>query len=319
MTEEQGNAEVVSEEQVSIPATEETPTPAEPQLSQEAQQYSYERDMFVRGAEANQMNLPGNFKDFGDYFDSLKEAQGQYTAARQELAQLKADEATRFATGEQPEIEAETEGSSELPENLEIKEPEAEVEADPENPDDYEVYEVGMTEEEGMQWTAEFMETGELTEDTMNSILNSFPGATPEMVMTYFEGIRAVDQTSMMGAAETVGGVENLNNILAWAGENLSPAEREAANEALSGPMANYTLMGLQAQYQNAISNTRQATEPSQIPGRVATSSAAQTIQPYDNRAQMNADMSNPQYYSDPNFRSFVEQRLRMTPWVTGG
>ena len=108
MTEEQGNAEVVSEEQVSIPATEEAPTSAEPQLSQEAQQYSYERDMFVRGAEANQMNLPGNFKDFGDYFDSLKEAQGQYTAARQELAQLKANEATRFATCEQPDRDWET-------------------------------------------------------------------------------------------------------------------------------------------------------------------------------------------------------------------
>jgi hypothetical protein len=104
MTEEQGNAEVVSEEQVSIPAAEETPTTEEPQLSQQAQQYSYERNMFVRGAEANQMDLPGNFKDFGDYFDSLKEAQGQYTEARQELSQLKASEATRFATGEQPEV-----------------------------------------------------------------------------------------------------------------------------------------------------------------------------------------------------------------------
>ena len=87
-----------------IPANEapavEVPASPEQQLSQAAQQYQYERDMFVKGAEANSVNLPGNFKDFGDYFDSLKEAQGQYTEARQELAKMRADEAARLATGE---------------------------------------------------------------------------------------------------------------------------------------------------------------------------------------------------------------------------
>jgi len=306
-----------------IPANEapavEAPASPEQQLSQAAQQYQYEREMFVKGAEANAVNLPGNFKDFGDYFDSLKEAQGQYTEARQELAKMRADEAARLATGE-PEAEvAEGEAAEgELPETLEIKEPEAEATAEGEE-GDYEVYEVGMTEEEGMAWTGEYMETGTLTEETMGAILQSFPGATEDMVLTYMAGLKAAETASMESSAAAVGGVDNLNNILSWAGENLSADERAAANAALSGPMASYTLRGLQAQYEAAMSQTRTATEPSQIPGRVASAAAAQTIQAYSSPAEMNADMANPEYRTNPAFAQQVQQRLSMTPWVYGG
>lgn len=303
-----------------VPAPEAAPAPEAPVLSQEAQQYNYEREMFSKGAESGGMELPGNFKDFGDYFDSLKEAQGQYTEARQELAKMRADEAARLATGE-PEaelVEGEAE-ESELPDSLEIPEPEADAEVAEGEDGEYEIYEVGMTEEEGMAWTGEFMETGTLTEETMGAILQSFPGATEDMVMTYMAGLQAAEQASMQSSAEAVGGVDNLNNILSWAGENLSAEERDAANAALSGPMASYTLRGLQAQYEAAMSQTRTATEPSQIPGRVASAAAAQTIQAYSSPAEMNADMTNPEYRTNPAFAQQVQQRLAMTPWVYGG
>ena len=306
-----------------IPANEapavEVPASPEQQLSQAAQQYQYEREMFVKGAEANSVDLPGNFRDFGDYFDSLKEAQGQYTEARQELAKMRADEAARLATNE-PEAEV-ADGEAvegELPETLEIKEPEAEAAAEGEE-GEYEVYEVGMTEEEGMAWTGEFMETGTLTEETMGAILKSFPGATEDMVLTYMAGLQAAEQASMQSSADAVGGVDNLNNILSWAGENLSAEERDAANAALAGPMASYTLRGLQAQYEAAMSQTRTATEPSQIPGRVASAAAAEPVKAYSSPAEMNADMANPAYRSDPAFQQLVQQRLSMTPWVYGG
>lgn len=289
-------------------------TPADA-LSREAQQYSYEREMFVKGAEANGIPLPGNFKDFADYFDSLKEAQGQYTEARQELSKIKADQASRLASGE-PDSAEET--NTELPENLEIKDPNAETET-AEGDGEYEIYEVGMTEEEGVSWTGEYMETGTLSDDTMSSILNSFPGATPEMIMTYMAGLQAIESKSMESAASTVGGVDSLNEILAWAGENLSAEERTAANEALAGPMSTYTLRGLQAQYEAAKSQTRGSTEPSSIPNRVASASAAEGIKPYANPAEMNVDMRNPAYRSDPDFQQLVQQRLAMTPWVYGG
>ena len=51
MTEEQGNAEVVSEEQVSIPATEETPTSTEPQLSQDP----LTEELYITGSNATRI------------------------------------------------------------------------------------------------------------------------------------------------------------------------------------------------------------------------------------------------------------------------
>ena len=304
-----------------VPAAEAAPAPAPeaPVLSQEAQQYNYEREMFSAGAASNGMELPGNFKDFGDYFDSLKEAQGQYTSARQELAALKAEQAASLINPEEPVEGEAVEGEEvELPDSLEIKEPEAEAEGEGEE-GDYEVYEVGMTEEEAMNWTSEYMETGELGEETMASILNSFPGATEEMVNIYFQGLKSIEQQSVQTAAQAVGGEAELNNILQWAGQNLSPAEREAANAALAGPMADTTLRGLQARYQAAQGQTRAATEPNGVPNRVASAAAAETISAYSSPAEMNADISNPQYRQDPVFRSQVQHRMAKTPWLTGG
>ena len=197
-----------------VPAPEAAPAPEAPVLSQEAQQYNYEREMFSAGAASNGMELPGNFKDFGDYFDSLKEAQGQYTSARQELAALKAEQAASLINPEEPVEGEAVEGEEvELPDSLEIKEPEAEAEGESEE-GDYEVYEVGMTEEEAMSWTSEYMESGELGEETMESILKSFPGATEEMVNIYFQGLKSIEQQSVQTAAQAVGGEAEHNNIL---------------------------------------------------------------------------------------------------------
>ena len=304
-----------------VPAAEAAPAavPEAPALSQEAQQYNYEREMFSAGAASNGMELPGNFKDFGDYFDSLKEAQGQYTSARQELATLKAEQAANLINPEEPVEGEAVEGEEvELPDSLEIKEPEAEAEGEGEE-GDYEVYEVGMTEEEAMNWTSEYMETGELGEETMESILKSFPGATEEMVNVYFQGLKSLEQQSVQTAASAVGGETELNNILQWAGQNLSPAEREAANAALAGPMADTTLRGLQARYQAAQGQTRAATEPTGVPNRVASAAAAEPLSAYGSPAEMNADIANPQYHQDPQYRALVQQRMAKTPWLTGG
>ena len=146
---------IINEESDALDASapEAAPAPEAPVLSQEAQQYNYEREMFTKGASSGGMELPGNFKDFGDYFDSLKEAQGQYTSARQELAAIKAEQAANLInepSDDAPVVEGE--GDVELPDSLEIKEPEAE-EAEGEGEDgDVQVYEVGMTEEEAMSW-----------------------------------------------------------------------------------------------------------------------------------------------------------------------
>ena len=177
--------------------------------------------MFSRGARANNMQLPGNFNTFEDYFDSLKEAQGQYTEARQELSSLRAQmaqenlptpgDAEQPEEGESPQIEGY--------EDLEIPEPEAE-EAEEELGEDE--YLVGMTEEEADAWSQEYYDTGTFSEQTMDAILDSFPGVTEEMVDIYFAGLQYMESQSVSSAIDTAGSQENLQELFNWASEQSS-------------------------------------------------------------------------------------------------
>ena len=294
-------------------ATEETT------LSRDAQIYTHERDMFSRGARANNMQLPGNFNTFEDYFDSLKEAQGQYTEARQELSSLRAQmaqenlptpgDAEQPEEGESPQIEGY--------EDLEIPEPEAE-EAEEELGEDE--YLVGMTEEEADAWSQEYYDTGTFSEQTMDAILDSFPGVTEEMVDIYFAGLQYMESQSVSSAIDAAGSQENLQELFNWASQNLSPAEREAANDALQGPLAGVTIQGLLFRMQQQGQNTLRAQEPQSIDNRVApsTAGAAEEISGFSSPMEMNQALSDPRYGNDPNYTEAVSVALSRTPWVTG-
>lgn len=300
------------------------PTPApevapQPEISAEAQQYQRERDMFAKGAEATGQQLPGNFNSFEDYFDSLKTAQGQFTEARQELSQLRAQMAMEadLTPAEQAEIEAEA-PSIEGYEDLEIPEPEMEEVEEELGEDEYLV---GMTEDEADAWSEEFFETGTFTEDTMNDILSSFPGVTEEMIEIYFTGLQTMESRTVETAVSAAGSQENLQELFNWASANLSPAERAAANEALEGPLAGQVISGLMAQMQASVGQRPRAGEPQPSQNRVAPSTAGATdqISGFSSPFEMNQAMNDPRYNRDPEYTQAVAVALSRTPWITGG
>ena len=301
------------------PAPEAAPEVApQPELSREAQVYQHEREMFSRGAEANNMQLPGNFTNFGDYFDSLKEAQGQYTEARQELSSLRAQMAVDNLPTPSEEVAEEPAAPIEGYEDLEIPEPQAE-EAEEELGEDE--YYVGMTEEEADAWSQEYYDNGSFSEETMNSILQSFPGVTEEMIDIYFAGLQAQENRTVSSAVEAAGSQENLRELFNWASQNLSPAERQAANQALEGPLAAATIQGLMAQMQASVGQRARAGEPRPSDNRVApsTAGAPDNISGFSSPMEMNQAMSDPRYNSDPAYTQAVAVALSRTPWITGG
>ena len=299
------------------PAPEAAPEVApQPELSREAQVYQHEREMFSRGAEANNMQLPGNFSNFGDYFDSLKEAQGQYTEARQELSSLRAQMAVDNLPTPGEEVAEEPAAPIESIEDLEIPEPQ--VEAEEELGEDE--YYVGMTEDEADAWSQEYYDNGSFSEDTMQDILKSFPGVTEEMVDIYFSGLQAQENRTVSSAVEAAGSQENLQELFNWASQNLSAAEREAANKALEGPLASATIQGLMAQMQASVGQRARAGEPQPSDNRVAPSTAGATdqISGYSSPMEMNQAMSDPRYNNDPAYTQAVAVALSRTPWNTG-
>lgn len=295
---------------------------AAPSLSAEAQAYQHERDMFVAGAEATGQSLPGNFSDFGAYFDSLKSAQGEYTKARQELAELKkAQEAPApEAPAEDKAEEAKPEAKPEGDEELLIKEPKAEEpEAEASSDDDYEVVEVGVDEETWNNWGAELDSTGALSEETNAAILKAFPGVTQDMINMYVQGRKAMLQTSYSSAADVVGGKENLSAILDWAGKTLGAEERSAMNAALQSAARDSTLLGLKARYDASTARGAKAAEPSVTPNRVLSSQTQAPLTGFASQAEMTTVMRDPRYGVDPKFTAEIQQRLAKTTWLYGG
>lgn len=299
--------------EAAAPAPEAAP---QPQLSRDAQVYQHERDMFSRGAEANNMQLPGNFNNFGDYFDSLKEAQGQYTEARQEISSLRAQAAVDNLPTPGEEA-AEPAADVESLDDLSIPEPEAEAAEEELGEDEYLV---GMTEEEADAWSTEYHETGTFSQETMDSVLKSFPGVTEDMIDIYFTGLQAKEDRTVSSAVSAAGSQENLKELFSWASQNLSAAERAAANQALEGPLASATIQGLMAQMQASAGQRARAGEPQPSDNRVAPSTAGATdqISGFSSPMEMNQAMSDPRYNSDPNYTKAVSVALSRTPWITG-
>lgn len=311
---------------IEMPATNPaSPAPAsapevapQPEISPAAQQYQREREMFSKGAEATGTPLPGNFNSFEDYFDSLKSAQGQFTEARQELSELRAKMAMEADLTPAEAEAAEEAAAIEGYEDLEIPEPEAEEVEEELGEDEYLV---GMTEDEADAWSEEYFETGTFTEETMSSILDSFPGVTEEMIDIYFTGLQAMESRTVETAVSAAGSQENLQELFNWASNNLSPAERAAANEALEGPLASQVISGLMAQMQASAGQRPRAGEPQPSDNRVAPSTAGATdqISGFSSPMEMNQALNDPRYNSDPAFTQAVAVALSRTTWITGG
>jgi hypothetical protein len=303
------------EQQVQAPNTDQQAT-APPQLSAEAQQYNYEREMFVKGAQGS-MDLPGNFKDFGDYFDSLKEAQGQYTQARQEISALKAQMATDALAQPAPEVQ---EGEQESYDGfLNIPDPAEVLKAKALEDLQYASQPREVTQEMTDAWSQEYVQNqGQFTSETLEAIKQSFPGVSDDMIYTFYQGMKSIEQQNVNKAVEVAGSPDKLKEVIAWAADNLSAEERVATNEALQGPGSEYVLRGLMARYE-ADSVSMRAEEPQQVPGRVANASAVEAIQGFVNPQEMNAAMRDSRYVQDPEYRAFVSQRLARTSWLTNG
>lgn len=321
-------AQAVQATQQPAPAVEPVAAPA-PTLSPEASSYAAERAAFVTGSEGTGQSLPSNFEDFGSYFDALKGAQGDFTRARQEIAELKAqmdgtaapvaDEAT-----EEVAVEADP---NPLQDNdqLQIPEPSVEEEAGAETneagDDEYEIIEVGVDEDTWNNWGAELDSTGSMSTETREQVYKAFPGVTDEMIDMYVAGRAAQMQQSFSAASEIVGSGDDLNNILSWAANNMAPEERAATNAALMTPARDATLLGLKQRYLDSTTVGSRQSEPQTTPGlmNVNAPSQGQAIEAFRTTGEMQKFMNDPRYNSDGQYTNYVQQRLAASKWLYGG
>ena len=286
--------------------------PAEPT---EDPRITQERIAFERYVQDQGEAIPSNFKSAEDWFNSLKEAQSQYTKGQQEIAELKQNYSETGVQNPaydpqaqgQPQMEASQEQAqpdvSDMPDELVINKP-----VEPPTPE-------GVTQNDWAKWGQEMdTNSGNLTEATRQEIATRLK-ADPVVVDQMVRGRQAMKEQSFNKSADVVGGAENLKQILKWAGESLPAAEVEAANRALQTDAYASVLLGLQARHQQTVTPTATSQEPTvstpnAVPQGQTRNPASNQVQAFVSELEMKAAIQDPRYRTDPAFRQAVEQRM---------
>jgi len=279
-------------------AIESQPTPTAEQI-----QYEHEKEAFKTHMATSGEQVPENFKDAGAYFDSLKEAQKQYTQTRQELSEL------RNSMEQQPEQPIVTpEAEALITNELRIPAPE-------EKKEETKAETLGVDETTYEKWGYEFATQGDLSPETREEIKKT-TGFTDRMVSDYIAGQKAKLREGFDKAATVVGGRDNLNKLFKWASNNLNKEQMENINLGLSSPTYEVTLRGLNEMYKEQVTKEKQK-EPAPNPNLTQVAASQTGILPFNSQVEFKEARSNPQFQFDPKYRDVVQKRMAITDWNT--
>jgi hypothetical protein len=148
----------------------------------------------------------------------------------------------------------------------------------------------------------EYLENDTLSEASFKELNGK--GMSPEMVSSWIEGQNAIsDQVADM-AYSSVGGKEQYNSILEWAGKSLTEKEIGVFNSALEHGTVDeslFVIKSLNAQYQVANGSS---------PNLMQGSTGGSGTEAFSSLAQMSEAMRNPKYNTDPAYREEVTRKL---------
>lgn len=265
-------------------------------------------DAYVRNQG---MTVPENFKDAGAWFESLKNAQKEYTKSRQEVADLKKKYEQTPSTANPVKQDAAPKAQEEIPVVPEVlKIPEKKVEETPkvEAP-------VAATEDDWKQWTIEFATKNDLSPETLETIKKKT--SLPDSVINeYMLGQKAKLEVAYTKAAELIGGKDELAKMFDWASKNLTQAEQDSINNNLASPAWDVALYGLQAKYAKATGTSKKAEPKPTAKGQIPIASTQQGVVAYQTKREFMAERNNPMFNTDPKYRNYVEQRMLRTDFT---
>ena len=273
----------------------------QPIVNPEDANLAREKAAFETYVKDQGMQVPDNFQNTEAWFNSLKEAQGQFTQARQEIADLKRQYADTGEIPERPQQQQETAPVVETNSSGELR-----IEKKEEPP-------VPTMNEQWDTWQHELATQGDFSESTRTQIKNAM-NVDDAVVDTFIAGQRALRKEAYDSAATVVGDQGTLDSILSWASESLNDQERIDLNSMLAGPSYKTALLGLKARYDQDMASKPKAQEPSRIRSdNIADAQEAPKVEPFRSRQEMNMAMSDPRYRSDPEYRQAVEEKVALT------
>jgi len=152
------------------------------------------------------------------------------------------------------------------------------------------------------KYYAEYSEHGGLRQESLNELAKS--GIPPDMVNSWIDGQRALQEKFVDNAYNEVGGQENFKNMVEWARESLPSAELDAFNRAIDSPNPSDSMFAVKSL------NARYMAENSQ-PNLLQGDTGAPSTGKFNSLAEMREAMSSPKYATDPAFRDSVAMKLQ--------
>ena len=294
-----------SEADTQVRQTEQSPTSSPESIQVAREQQAFESYVKNQGVE-----IPSNFKDTTAWFNSLKNAQGEYTKARQEVADLKKTYG-QTEGGTNPAFvvppKEETAPITKVPEELRIPNTPPEV-AKTNEP----ISQPKFTDDDWSKWSMEVAVSNDLSPETKSEIKTK-TGFSDKMIGDYMEGQKARSREAFGKAADIVGSKDKLHQIFSWAAKTMTVQQQAEINATLASPSWEVALLGLATKYDRTSATTDKNKEMTPTKTQVAGSQTPQGTAAYRTKREFYADRGNPRYNSEPKFRLAVEQRMLKT------
>ena len=148
----------------------------------------------------------------------------------------------------------------------------------------------------------EYLENNTLSEESYKELNQK--GMSPEMVNSWIQGQQAITDKIQDIAFNSVGGAEQYQTIIDWAGKSLAQNEIDSFNRALESSNPDDSLFAIKSL--NARYQMEQGSSPNLLQGSTGGSSA----EAFTSLAQMSEAMKDPKYHTDPAFRDEVTRKL---------
>jgi hypothetical protein len=228
--------------------------------------------------------LPENFKSVEDFLEAHKELRADHTRKSQELSELK-----KASTAEEEADKADVQNKT--PEENEEKAAKGEQVLP------------GVDNDFAKEVSDYAWEHGSLTDEHYEKL--EAAGYSRDVVDNYMQGQMATANQATTALVEAGGGAEAVQSMFDWAAQNLDESTIEGYNSkfAAGGPDAVMAMEHLRSRYENS----GDAPAGRQVSGANMPSGSTSV---YQSVAQVQADMSDPRYDSDPAFRQMVAEKL---------
>ena len=153
--------------------------------------------------------------------------------------------------------------------------------------------------------TLEFEEKGELSEETFAELEKA--GLPKEYVESYIAGQQALVERNALDLYNSIGGEEEYDGMIQWAGESLSEQEVETFNELVvngTPEQQRLAIKGLHAQYRGSTGSG---------PALKQGTTSGNSVKPFSSTKELQRAMSDRRYQEVPSYREEVERRLSVS------